>query len=183
MGHVIIRACPPAWHFEFRRLVESDLEFFQEWLQRPHVKTWWSSPATVEALRDEYLPAVTHGAARPFLACLDGNPVGFIQYYVVSEGGQAWWSDVAPAGTVGIDQFLADGARLGQGLGTAMVKQFAGQLFLDPDVMQIRVDPSPENVTAIRCYLKAGFRQAEPFTSPDGPALLMVLDRPVVAGA
>ena len=69
--------------------------------------------------------------------------------------------------------FLADGDRLGKGLGTAMVSQFVDRLFRDPAVTEVRLDPHPENHRAIRCYEKAGFVRAGEIVTPDGPALLM----------
>lgn len=59
-----------------------------------------------------------------------------------------------------------------------MVSQFAAFLFRDAAVTEIRVDPHPENRRAIRCYTKAGFEEVGPITTPDGPALMMVLQRP-----
>ena len=54
---------------------------------------------------------------------------------------------------LGIDQFLADGDQLGLGLGlgTKMVTQFVAFLMQDPTVTEIRVDPRPDNLRAIRC--------------------------------
>ncbi len=78
---------------------------------------------------------------------------------------------------LGIDQFLGDGERLDRGLGTAIVSQFAARLFEDPSVTEIRLDPRPDNLRAIRCYEKAGFRAVGPITTPDGPALWMILER------
>jgi RimJ/RimL family protein N-acetyltransferase len=88
-----------------------------------------------------------------------------------------WWVDVHDPGVHGIDQFLADPARLGQGLGTQMVRALVAQLFADRGVTRIQVDPSPANGRAIRCYEKAGFRRAGEIVTPDGPALLMHCDR------
>lgn len=87
-----------------------------------------------------------------------------------------WWPDTPGPGVLGIDQFLADGERLGQGLGTAMVSQFVEFLMRDPSVTEIRVDPRPDNIRAIRCYAKVGFKEVAEITTPDGPALMMVLD-------
>ncbi len=164
--------------FEFRPLAERDLPLLYDWLKRPHLRATWGSPVSLLEVRAEYLPADTFGAARGHLAYLDGQAVGYIQYYIVAEGDPAWWPDDPGPGVLGIDQFLADPARLGRGLGTAMVAQFAALLFRDPTVQQIRVDPRPDNAAAIRCYRKAGFREEGPIMTPDGPALLMVLDRP-----
>ena len=170
--------------FEFHPLTEADLPLLHDWLNRPHIQEWWRrgeiSPAEV---RDTYLPRVAgSGAARPYLAYVDRHPTGYIQYYVAAEGMDQWWPDEPGPGVLGIDQFLADGDRLGQGLGTAMVSQFAAFLLADPSVTEIRVDPRPDNVRAIHCYAKVGFREVGPITTPDGPALMMLLDRQSILG-
>jgi RimJ/RimL family protein N-acetyltransferase len=169
----------------FRPLAEDDLPLLREWLHRPHLQEWWrEQELSIEAMREKYLPRITGAdVARPFLALLDGRPVGYIQYYPAAAGDPVWWPDSPGPGVLGIDQFLADGDQLGQGLGTAMVSQFAAALFSDPAVTEIRVDPRPENARAIRCYEKVGFRTVGPLTTPDGPALWMVLHRPEAEGA
>jgi RimJ/RimL family protein N-acetyltransferase len=165
--------------FSFQPLTEDDLPLLCEWLNRPHLQEWWREGDTsLEAVREKYLPRITgDDVARPFLALLDGTPAGYIQYYDAAAGNPDWWPDTPQPGVLGIDQFLADADRLGQGLGTAMVSQFTALLFQDPAVTEIRVDPNPANRRAIECYRKAGFREAGPITTPDGPAKMMVLRR------
>jgi RimJ/RimL family protein N-acetyltransferase len=70
--------------FDFKLLVESDLDLLFEWLNRPHVAEWWDGPL------------------------------------------------------------------------------------------------SPANSRAIRCYEKAGFKKAGVVHTPDGPALLMTIERPAL---
>lgn len=165
--------------FDFRPLRERDLPLLTEWLGRPHLREWWSDEAiSPDAVLEKYLPRIAgRDAARPYLAYCNGDPVGYIQYYLAAEGDPDWWPDVPGPGVRGIDQFLADGGRLGQGLGTAMVSAFVALLLQNPEVTEIRVDPRPDNLRAIRCYAKAGFRERERITTPDGPALMMVLER------
>ena len=164
---------------EFHRLSDADLPLLLDWLSRPHVREWWRSEGvTLDEVRDEYLPRITGSdTARPFLAVIDGQPIGYIQYYSATDGSPDWWPDSPGPGTLGIDQFLADGDRLGQGLGTTMVSQFVSFLMQEPSVTEIRVDPRPDNLRAIRCYAKVGFRDVGVITTPDGPALMMVLKR------
>jgi RimJ/RimL family protein N-acetyltransferase len=162
----------------FRPLTRADLAMLHGWLQRPHVAEWWHEPATLAALENDYLSAeALASSTRAFIALLRGEPIGFIQAYVALGARGGWWADETDPGTRGIDQFLADEGRLGQGIGSAMVDDFATQLFTDPAVTRIQTDPSPDNERAIRCYRRAGFVDRARIVTPDGPALLMVRDR------
>lgn len=162
--------------FGFRRLVEDDLLLLAEWLARPHIMAWWRPYPSLEAVREHYLPRIRgESVVTPYLAMLQDEPVGYIQSYVAADVGGDWWPDVQDRGVWGIDQFLADGGRLGQGLGTRMVRAFVELLFTDSRVTQVQVDPAVDNLRAIRCYEKVGFRAVGPLTTPDGPSLLMVL--------
>src|SRR5690349_2002182 len=104
--------------FTFQRLTRDDLPLFHAWLQRPHVAEWWGNQGTLEELEAEYASTFAPEAPdRAYLALLDGTAVGFIQSYTVVGSPDGWWPDETDPGARGIDQFLADGARLGQGLG------------------------------------------------------------------
>jgi len=97
--------------------------------------------------------------------------------YVAAAAGDGWWEDETDPGVRGIDQFLADEARLNQGLGAAMISAFVAQLFADPSVTRVQAGPRPDNARAIRCFEKAGFRRVGEIHTPDGVALLMVCER------
>lgn len=164
-------------HFEFRLLTESDLPLLTLWLNRPHLQQWWrKGKVSLDEVQKKYLPRIMgKDAAIPFLACLDSANIGYIQYYWVSEGSADWWPDNPGSGVIGIDQFLADENHLNRGIGTAMVSQFTKFLFKTHEITEIRTDPHPNNRRAIRCYEKAGFKRMGQITTPDGPALMMVM--------
>lgn len=160
--------------FDFVPVEESHLPMLREWLLRPHVARWWGDPGSLEAMRDEHRrDASQPNATRKYIATLDREPIGFIQSYLVMGSGGGWWEDETDPGTRGIDQFLADASKLGQGIGRAMIGAFVQVLFADPAVTVVQTDPSPTNAHAIRCYQAAGFVAAGIVATPDGDALLM----------
>jgi len=163
----------------FERLTEADLPMLAEWLRRPHVAEWWADCKTLAEVREQYLPTLTDGST--VLSCvayLESLPIGYIQAYVAADAGDGWWPDEHDPGVRGIDQFLADADSLGRGLGTQMVREFVQFLFEDPTVTRIQADPAPTNLRAIRCCEKAGFRRVRVISTPDGAAVLMVVERP-----
>lgn len=165
----------------FRPMREADVPLLHEWIHRPHVVAWWGRGDThdsVEDTKQKYLPRLEdRSAAKGYIALVSGEPIGFIQSYVAIECGDGWWEDETDPGVRGIDQFLCEGDKLGQGLGSRMVEAFVRKLFADPAVTRVQADPDPANERAIRCYEKAGFRRVGNIATPDGPALLMVAER------
>jgi len=161
---------------EFRPLAEPDLPLLSEWLRRPHVAEWWDGASSLAEVRAKYLPRISSGSVRPYVASQDGKALGFIQSYRAMECGGGWWPDEYDPGVMGVDQFLADADSLGRGLGSEMVRRFVAFLARDPGVTRVQADPMPRNSRAIRCYEKAGFRRVGVIETPDGPALLMVID-------
>jgi RimJ/RimL family protein N-acetyltransferase len=150
----------------------------------PHVARWWGPAQSLEQLRADYVLDVDQpDATRAYVASLGETPVGFIQCYVVVGSGGGWWENETDAGARGIDQVLAHGERLGQGVGRAMIRAFVERLFSDPAVTVVQTDPEPTNERAVRCYTAAGFRAVGSVTTPDGAALLMRCTRETLAAS
>jgi RimJ/RimL family protein N-acetyltransferase len=162
----------------FRPLVTADFPMLHDWLNRPHVAEWWDGLLSFAEVESDFLElADPESTERGYIALLSGEPIGFIQSYVVIGSDEGWWEDETDPGARGIDQFLANAEQLGKGLGARMVRAFVDQLFQDPVVTKVQADPSPENERAIGCYLKAGFSRKGEVITPDGSALLMVRER------
>ena len=162
----------------FRPLHATDFAMLHDWLCHPHVAEWWTPVPTLAEVEADFTPMLALDSPdRGYIALRDGQPLGFIQSYVVMGSGDGWWEDERDPGARGIDQFLAQADQLNRGLGSAMVRAFTDQLFADPAVTRIQTDPSPRNARAIRSYAKAGFRALGEVVTPDGPALLMVRER------
>lgn len=160
--------------FSFRPLQEIDLPLLHAWLLRPHVAQWWGAAESVAELRENYITHVAEpNATRAHIAHQGSASIGFIQAYVVMGCGGGWWEEETDLGARGTDQFLAEEAQLGKGLGSAMLRAFLTQLFASPAATVIQTDPNPTNLRAIRAYKRAGFQEAGLVATPDGPAALM----------
>lgn len=164
-----------------RLMTEQDLPMLYEWLNRPHIVEWWGGEEERPTLADvqkQYLPsALAQESVTPYIAMLNGEPIGYAQSYVALGSGDGWWEEETDPGVRGIDQSLANASQLGKGLGTKLVRALVELLFNDPEVTKIQTDPSPSNLRAIRCYEKAGFERQGTVTTPDGPAVYMVQTR------
>src|SRR5207247_307500 len=100
-----------------RLMAEQDLPMLHAWLRRPHVVAWWGGDGehlTLDEVRAKYLPRIT-GAEQvtPYIAALDGQPIGYAQSYVALACGDGWWERETDPGVRGIDQFLSEEVALG----------------------------------------------------------------------
>ncbi len=163
--------------FIFKPLTEAQLSLLTRWLNYQHLQEWWNSgELTLEKVREKYLPRIKgNDSARPYIIYLDEIPIGYIQYYYASAGDPNWWPDEPGQDVIGIDQFIADINLLGKGYGTLMIIQFIRYLANEIAISEVRVDPRPDNLRAIRCYEKTGFRKIQDIITPDGPATMMIL--------
>ena len=164
---------------KFQLLKPADFGMLHNWLGRPHVREWWGPAPSLAEIEIDYLP-LTHSESttRGYIAWREDQAIGFVQSYVVLGSGDGWWPDATDPGARGMDQFLAHPEDLGRGLGSAMIRAFVQELFLDPSVTKVQVDPSPHNERAIRSYVRAGFHDLGAIDTPDGAAVLMVCERP-----
>lgn len=107
----------------------------------PEVARWWG-PQTEE------FPFGDDPGATRFALLVSGEVAGLAQFGEEKEPDfrHAW-----------IDLFLEPGLQ-GKGLGTDAVATVARHLLDERGHHRITIDPAADNVAAVRCYEKAGFR-------------------------
>ena len=154
-------------------MTAADLPLLNNWRARPHVARWWSPPPPGEIEESFADPLVAmwiieheapDGSRRAFAYAQDYPP--------------ADWDDHPfahlPPGSRGIDQYIGEADMVGQGHGSAFVRQHCARLF-GAGAPAVGTDPHPDNGRAIRAYEKAGFVIAsEPMDTRWGRAVLMV---------
>jgi len=167
----------------FQKLTPEDLPMLLAWFKEPHVMKWWPYPEPEEKFFEQFLERCRlKDNTFAFIVKLDDVPFGYIQYYHWKQDeektGGTWVPSDLPATTVGIDQFIGDPSYLGKGYGTHMVKEFIAHItqVCEPQITTIILDPKPDNIVAIKCYEKVGFKKIGLVDAPWGPALFMRYD-------
>lgn len=153
----------------FIAVTEDHRALLHQWLETPHARQWWGDA-------EEELALIYDGKGEhePFLACIDGEPVAYIQSWWPSRHPDLPWQHGMTPTTRGIDITIGEPRNLGKGLGSLIVRRFATRLF-EQGATRLIIDPDITNARAIAAYMKAGFTPYDVFQSEDGSDLLMEL--------
>jgi aminoglycoside 6'-N-acetyltransferase len=159
----------------FLPLHEGHRELLLRWLSTPHAQVWWGEPK--EELRLIY--AVEDGEHEPFIACVNGEPIAYVQAWWPTKHGDIPWQKDLEQTTRGIDITIGEECNLGKGLGSLILKHFAAKLFSE-GATRLIIDPDATNKRAIAAYMKAGFT---PYDEADGDLLMELLPEDFDYGA
>jgi RimJ/RimL family protein N-acetyltransferase len=91
-----------------------------------------------------------------------------------TSAGDSWWLSELP-GTWSFDVLIGEVDHLRKGLGIQIVQTIKSLLFTNVSIRRIICDPHPDNIAAIRCYEKAGFKQIGLRVVHGGEVLLMAI--------
>lgn len=158
----------------FEPLHESHFPLLLKWLESPHVKKWWDQDVTYTmGLVKEKFGKHIHGLALSknsnhktyaYIICANKEMIGYIQAYNAHDfAHENGLNFSAISGSVcGVDLFIGESPFLHKGWGTRILNEFEKQL-LAPHFDLCLVDPSKDNLTAIKAFTKAGFKIFEQF--------------------
>lgn len=169
---------------DFKPLHKDDLRLLYQWFQEPTINQQyaWGQTWSLKDIENKYLPRLNgHDSVPSFIIYLDNNPIGFIQYYCLSdhypEGIQkesSLFKSYQPNQIAGIDLFIATHENRGQGFGVVIINQFINE-FLTHFRLVI-VDPNHDNIQAIRCYKKSGFEESNYSEALDYLLMIRTID-------
>jgi aminoglycoside 6'-N-acetyltransferase len=91
----------------------------------------------------------------------DDNPIGYVQFYPVSEEDKAFYGYSLEETIYGMDQFIGEPSYWNSSIGTQMVTAVAAYLFREIGASKVIMDPQARNARAIRCYEKCGFTKVK----------------------
>ncbi len=162
--------------YQFRPMAADDLPLMRSWLVQPHVAQWWGDPDTELGYIRDMLEG--RDTTRPFIFSVDGEPVGYIQYWFIGHHQNAtWiadhpWLAELPSDAVGVDLSIGEPGRLSRGIGSAVLRAFTERL-LAQGYRTVIIDPDPANGRAVRAYERAGYRAIPRLLGRTGDTLIM----------
>lgn len=169
---------------DFIALQTAHFPLLLEWLNTPHVKTWWDSDVewNIEKIADKY-DSYVHGfkvensikkPIHAFLIRYEQTPIGYIQYYNAYDFARELALLHLPDSLAAVDIYIGELSYLGHGIGSMAVSMFLEQ-FVFPHYEAVFADPDIRNIAAIQSYEKAGFKRAK--IQSDDPVLRMLCFR------
>lgn len=174
----------------WRPVVEADFPLLSDWLSRPHVHRYWHHDFTPDGVARDFGPG-TRGdeAGEDLLVSVDGIPEALVQRSRIEDYAEDFRELSAivdvPSGAVTIDYFVADSARTGRGLGTAIIRAIIADTWSSyPDCLAVIVPVVAGNTGSWRALEKSGFRRIgegdmEPENPLDAPLhFVSRIDRP-----
>jgi len=159
--------------FRFRVLTDDDLPLLHRWLNEPGVVRFWEGEdVSWEAVVADY-GSENDEPIEQFIAELNSQTFGWIQCYCVAdfvddpdEDEVRNWLALGfdPQGA-GIDYIVGDPTRRGQGLGSAMIRQFTEEIVFGQHGEWATVGASPVRANPASCgaLAKAGFDHVASF--------------------
>lgn len=162
----------------FKKMTTEHLTIWNAWIKLPHIKEVWFVDGYEPA---EYMAQklAGNGYDFPFIIYLNEVPIGFIQtcdlyaYRMLCPKPKGVFCHEEP-GTFCLDLFIADEHLLNRGYGTKIVRAFSEKLIDEFNAKKILIDPAINNLRAIRCYEKAGFKKLR--IDHDGICEVMIME-------
>jgi aminoglycoside 6'-N-acetyltransferase len=143
---------------EFPSLTRDDFPRVARWLHEPHVDAWWRQPLDLEGVEAKLGPRVDgREPTRMHLIRLDGDPIGWIQWYRWADYPEHAARLGAGERTAGLDLAIGDVSAIGRGVGTRVIVTFVRRVFDEPDIAAIVCDPEEANRRSVRAFARAGF--------------------------
>ena len=133
---------------DFRLLARAGFPMMLRWHNTPHVREWWQlDPRTAEEVEEKYGPRVDQPSpTRGYTMLYDGQPVGFVQEYLIRDYPEYASAIQVDADAAGVDLFIGEEAYVHRGLGPVLLRAFLREVvFVRGDAGCCVIGPAASN--------------------------------------
>jgi RimJ/RimL family protein N-acetyltransferase len=154
----------------FQPLGVGDLPILHRWLNEPLVVTWYSKRAsTLDEVKSKYGPRIGDDSpVKVYVIGLDGQNVGMIQKYVLTQFPEYTATIGADPSWAGIDFFLGEPSARGSGIGARAIGRFVSEHVFDAGHAVCCSTPDAKNLRSAHALSRAGFRLMRSVLLPTG---------------
>ncbi|MGP4082074.1 GNAT family N-acetyltransferase [Pseudalkalibacillus sp. R45] len=142
-----------------RPLKKEDAVHLVKWLNDPEVLQWYEGrdrPHDLNKVYEHFYECDNRVIKN--LVMWNQTPIGYVQYYPLSEKEKRIYGYKRDESLYGMDQFIGELSYQDRGIGTQLVNTVAAFLFNKLEAGKVVMDPQLRNPRALRCYEKCGFR-------------------------
>ena len=142
---------------------EGDYRQLSQWLTDERVLEWYEGrdqPYPLERVIAKFSPRVLRReAVMPCFILLAGRPVGYLQYYPVTDA--AGYELESAEDTWAFDLFVGEPELWSAGVGSTALRLAVRYVFEEHGAKHCVIDPRVDNPRAIRAYEKLGFTKVK----------------------
>ncbi len=147
---------------------EKDYKMLEKWYQEEEIYSHFEQrKLNYDEIKDKYLPRTLKNTKIPvYMIEYEDKPVGIIQYQLIDDENMKLYG-IKYSRCYEIDIFIGELAMHNKGIGRQAINILTGFLFNDYQAKLLVMCPLKENISAIKCYEKCGFKINKPFKTED----------------
>ncbi|MBV8999118.1 MAG: GNAT family N-acetyltransferase [Solirubrobacterales bacterium] len=139
-------------------MTADDLERVRAWMGEPHIARWWLAGSTVEEeIGDLERCVAGDEPTHALIAIENGREIGWCQWYSYADYPEHGAAVGAERDEIGIDYAVGDPARIGRGVGTALIAALVLHVRQRHPRAGLIADPEAANSASRRALEKNGF--------------------------
>ena len=147
---------------------KKDYKMLEKWYQEEEIYSQFEQrKLDYDEIKDKYFPRTLKNTKIPvYMIEYEGKPVGIIQYQLIDDENMKLYG-IKYNKCYEIDIFIGELAMHNKGIGKKAINILTGFLFNNYQAKLLVMCPLKENISAIKCYEKCGFKINKLFKTED----------------
>lgn len=155
---------------KLRQLIDSndDYKKLEKWYQEEEIYSHFEQrKLNYKEIKEKYYPRTLKEAKIPvYIIEYDKIPIGIIQYQLINSENKKLYN-INYNKCFEIDIFIGELNMQGQGIGEKAINLLSKYLFKEKNAESLVMCPLKDNIPAIKCYEKCGFKINNSFETED----------------